>query len=129
MTIHRPRITLSTLHHHPHRHSLPSPTRRQYSTPTSSVLSPPPYDLLLEQTIAAPHLGTIQILSLNRAAARNALSLSLLSQLHNSITALQSTTSFPRGGSVRALILNSAVPGIFCAGADLKQRSTFTPAQ
>lgn len=35
----------------------------------------------------------------------------------------------PQGedGPTRALIITSEVDGVFCAGADLKERATFTP--
>lgn len=61
--------------------------------------------------------GTIAVFSLNRKAARNAISKSLISKIK---VALE-TVKFDQ--KLRALILRSLVPGIFCAGADLKERA------
>ncbi|KAL5121143.1 hypothetical protein ACEQ8H_000994 [Pleosporales sp. CAS-2024a] len=73
--------------------------------------------------VPAPHSGTIRILSMNRPAARNAISRQLLTELHHHITSIQSQGE---AGSTRALILASDIDTSFCAGADLKERATFT---
>jgi methylglutaconyl-CoA hydratase len=72
---------------------------------------------------AAPHSGNIRILSLNRPAARNAISRQLLSELNQQITSIHNEG---QTGPTRALILASEVDTSFCAGADLKERATFT---
>ncbi|KAJ4363806.1 hypothetical protein N0V95_001001 [Ascochyta clinopodiicola] len=71
----------------------------------------------------APHSGNIRILSLNRPAARNAISRQLLSELSQQITSIHNEG---QTGTTRALILASEVDTSFCAGADLKERATFT---
>ncbi|KAF2629899.1 ClpP/crotonase [Macroventuria anomochaeta] len=71
----------------------------------------------------APHSGNIRILSLNRPAARNAISRQLLSELNQQITSIHNEG---QTGPTRALILASEVDTSFCAGADLKERVTFT---
>lgn len=76
--------------------------------------------------VPAPHCGSIRILSLNRPAARNAISRQLLAELNHQITSIQDEGDH---GSTRALILASEVDSSFCAGADLKERATFTPEE
>jgi methylglutaconyl-CoA hydratase len=73
--------------------------------------------------VPAPHSGSIRILSLNRPAARNAISRQLLTELHHQVNSIQSEGDT---GSTRALILASDIDTSFCAGADLKERATFT---
>jgi methylglutaconyl-CoA hydratase len=85
---------------------------RSYSTSPSLVRS--------EQR-PAPHVGHIQILSLDRPDARNAISRRLLADLRAAVDDLRCS---PTG--LRALILASNVDGVFCAGADLKERATFS---
>ncbi|ORZ33003.1 ClpP/crotonase-like domain-containing protein [Catenaria anguillulae PL171] len=67
----------------------------------------------------------IAVLTLNRAAAKNALSRSLLSQLRASIDTLRTLPP----GAARVVIVRSTVDKVFCAGADLKERKSMTPAQ
>ncbi len=62
----------------------------------------------------------IKVVSLHRPEARNALSLGLLQELHDTIDTLHTGRD-----PCRVLILDSAVPNIFCAGADLKERKGF----
>ncbi|KAK4122023.1 ClpP/crotonase [Parathielavia appendiculata] len=97
--------------------------------------------------LPAPSSGHIRILELNRPAARNAISRALLSSLRDKIDAIHAQYDAATGeelptpswnkrfggiagddqkGPTRALILASAVDTSFCAGADLKERKTFT---
>ena len=73
--------------------------------------------------VPAPHSGSIRILSLNRPAARNAISRQLLAELNHQVNSIHNEGE---KGSTRALILASDVDTSFCAGADLKERATFT---
>ncbi|KAK3116978.1 hypothetical protein LTR53_002125 [Teratosphaeriaceae sp. CCFEE 6253] len=77
-------------------------------------------------SVPAPHSGSIAVLSLNRPKARNALSRQLLSELSGVIEGLHAEGG---KGSTRALILASESDDAFCAGADLKERLTFTPEE
>ncbi|KAE9964494.1 hypothetical protein BLS_008280 [Venturia inaequalis] len=86
----------------------------------STAPSPPP---ITTRILEAPHTGHVKILSLNRPQARNAISRQLLQDLHHEIEILHSE---PSDGPTRALIIASSVDSAFCAGADLKERSTFT---
>merc|ERR1719189_3319838 len=58
----------------------------------------------------------IVVLGLNRPAAKNAFSKNLVMELCDAVE----TVKFNK--SVRVVILKSTTPGIFCAGADLKER-------
>jgi methylglutaconyl-CoA hydratase len=73
------------------------------------------------ETIPAPNIGHIKVIKLNRPEARNAISRELLDNLNTEISNIDFSPT-----KTRVLIVASAVPGIFCAGADLKERKTFT---
>ncbi|CAZ83649.1 unnamed protein product [Tuber melanosporum] len=93
--------------------------RRAYTaTPT------PP--LITKTTIPAAHTGHITLLTLARPSAKNAISSALLRELCEHIAPLLTPAPL---SPTRALILASNVPGVFCAGADLKERANFTPEQ
>ncbi|HEY7036769.1 MAG TPA: enoyl-CoA hydratase-related protein [Thermomicrobiales bacterium] len=77
----------------------------------------------MEQTILIERTGAIAILTLNRPASRNALSRQLAADL------LAALTDLAREEHLRALILTGAGDRAFCAGADLVERRTMTPAE
>ncbi|XP_036860790.1 methylglutaconyl-CoA hydratase, mitochondrial isoform X6 [Manis javanica] len=58
----------------------------------------------------------IVVLGINRAYAKNSFSKNLVKMLSKAVDALKSDKK------VRTIIVRSEVPGIFCAGADLKER-------
>ncbi|XP_019524238.1 PREDICTED: methylglutaconyl-CoA hydratase, mitochondrial isoform X3 [Hipposideros armiger] len=58
----------------------------------------------------------IVVLGINRAYAKNSFSKNLVKMLSKAVDALKSDKK------VRTVIVRSEVPGIFCAGADLKER-------
>ncbi|XP_062369231.1 methylglutaconyl-CoA hydratase, mitochondrial isoform X1 [Cinclus cinclus] len=62
------------------------------------------------------HKGIV-VLGLNRSHAKNALSKNLVKMMSKAVDALKSDKK------VRTVVLRSEVPGIFCAGADLKERA------
>lgn len=62
----------------------------------------------------------IAVIGLNRGPAKNAFSRSLVDSLIDTVDVLK------HDKNVRVVILRSLVPGIFCAGADLKERATMT---
>ncbi|HXI54973.1 MAG TPA: enoyl-CoA hydratase-related protein [Polyangia bacterium] len=66
--------------------------------------------------------GTTAILTLNRPAAMNALSVELVAALDQTIRDLRGA------GNVRALIITGAGSKSFCAGADLKERRAMSLA-
>lgn len=61
----------------------------------------------------------------DRPKAKNAISRQMLNELHEYIDAIASKKDSVQ--DIKALILTSTSPDIFCAGADLKERKTFTP--
>jgi methylglutaconyl-CoA hydratase len=93
-------------------------SQRSYSTAPSPIIN--------VTSVPAPHCGSIRILSLNRPAARNAISRQLLAELSYQINSIHNEGE---SGSTRALILASDVDSSFCAGADLKERAGFTPEE
>ncbi|KAK0519324.1 hypothetical protein OC842_007489 [Tilletia horrida] len=73
----------------------------------------------------------IVVLNLNRPQAANAISTTLLAQLHEALAHLRfppSTQEEP-APALRTLIIRSLSPRIFCAGADLKERATMSIPQ
>jgi methylglutaconyl-CoA hydratase len=65
----------------------------------------------------------IVLLGLERPEAKNALGRNLLAELESALAALREEPS------ARVVVLHSLVPGVFCAGADLKERAAMTPDQ
>ena len=93
--------------------------------------------------LPAPNTGRIRILSLDRPAARNAISKQLLHELRTHIDSISSEYASDGSelpppsryggaagpdtrGPTRTLIIASEVDSSFCAGADLKERAGFT---
>lgn len=135
---------------HPTRQNRLYLESRSYSTPTPYRLP----TLLNIKNIPAPHQGVIRILSLNRPQARNALSRQMVAELteevervaeeheqqqqqqqlqHNEPDHHMNDESKPlrarTRARARALIFTSNIDTCFCAGADLKERATFTHEQ
>lgn len=89
-------------------------------------------------TIPAPHTGYIRVLTLNSPRNKNAISKQLLQELSDEILqrhyeAGYEMKCFERtqqraamGKGTRAIIIGSEVDGVFCAGADLKERKDMT---
>lgn len=75
-------------------------------------------DIILER-LSGDHCG-ITILGLNRPQAKNAFSRNLVDAFTNILDDIK------RDNASRVVILRSITPGIFCAGADLKERKTMT---
>ena len=61
--------------------------------------------------------SNIASITLNRIDGKNSLSNNMLNELKKAIDNVNNDNN------IRVLILNSTVPGIFCAGADLKERA------
>lgn len=64
----------------------------------------------------------LTFLKLNRPEARNAINTQMLDELAEAVETVR------EDGRTRTLILQSTVPGTFCAGADLKERLNMTSA-
>ncbi len=65
----------------------------------------------------------VGLLSLNRPERRNAISEAMFEQLRKSVLALD------QDSAVRVIVLRSAVPTIFCAGADIETLADPQPAK
>lgn len=65
----------------------------------------------------------IVLLGLARPAARNALGRQLLTEFRQALAGLQADPA------IRVVLVHSLVPGVFCAGADLKERATLSDAE
>jgi methylglutaconyl-CoA hydratase len=65
----------------------------------------------------------IVLLGLDRPGAKNALGRQLMAEFRQALAELRFD---PR---VRVVMLHSLVPGVFCAGADLKERAGMSPAE
>lgn len=74
------------------------------------------------RSLAGPDQGITEIL-MNRPRARNALGNVLVSELLEALAQLQEDRQ------VRVLIFRSGVKGVFCAGADLKEREQMSEAE
>ena len=67
--------------------------------------------------------GGIVLLGLDRPSARNALGRQLLTEFRQALADLR------LDAAVRVVVVHSLVPGTFCAGADLKERTTMSPSE
>jgi methylglutaconyl-CoA hydratase len=65
----------------------------------------------------------IVLLGLDRPEAKNALGRQLMDEFRQALAALRFDPT------VRVVVLHSLVPGVFCAGADLKERATMAPPE
>ncbi|CAO1402195.1 unnamed protein product [Diamesa hyperborea] len=65
----------------------------------------------------------IAVIELNREHGKNSLNKSIVGKLTGAVDTLA------HDKNVRVVIVRSLVPGVFCAGADLKERQTLTPSE
>jgi methylglutaconyl-CoA hydratase len=80
-------------------------------------------EVMLEHLTGA-HTG-VSVITLNRPSRKNALGKNLLSELRSTV---QKLATAPVAES-RVVLLKSSVDGVFCAGADLKERLEMTPSE
>ena len=78
-------------------------------------------DLRIERLEGAD--AGILLLGLDRPAAKNALGRQLMVEFRQALSDLRLDPA------VRVVVLHSLVPGVFCAGADLKERAEMTQAE
>ncbi|MDR3684893.1 MAG: enoyl-CoA hydratase-related protein [Geothrix sp.] len=78
-------------------------------------------DLRVER-LEGPDAGIV-LLGLNRPSAKNALGRQLLAEFRQVLSVLRPDPA------VRVVVVHSLVPGIFCAGADLKEREAMSPVE
>jgi len=97
------------------------PIFKVHPKPSFMFYSTAPEDELLLDYLDGDRTG-IAVLSINRPEAKNSLSINLANLFDNAMAVISSDRS------LRAVILRSVVPGVFCAGADLKERRKMTEA-
>ncbi|XP_032164887.1 methylglutaconyl-CoA hydratase, mitochondrial isoform X1 [Mustela erminea] len=93
-----------------------SAPRRGYSSDVK------PEDELRVRYLDEENRGIV-VLGINRAYAKNSFSKNLIKMLSKAVDALKSDKK------VRTIIVRSEVPGVFCAGADLKERVKMNPSE
>lgn len=109
------------------------------STPEDTQQSPlavnKEHSFVKVTNIPAPHTGHIRIITLNSPHNKNALSRRLLGELDGQVRALKDQSDretkawyakepgLVMGQGTRAVVFGSEVDGVFCAGADLKERA------
>lgn len=79
-------------------------------------------------TLPAQHMGLIKVITLNHPSAKNALGLQLLRQLRREAEQLHEE-HHKHPNRTRAVIVASAVDGVFSVGADLKERAAMNSSQ
>ncbi|KAH8321789.1 hypothetical protein KR067_001719 [Drosophila pandora] len=79
-------------------------------------------DEVLVERLEGPRKG-ISVIGLNRPAAKNSFSRGLVETFTDVLEDLK------RDNGSRVVVLRSLTPGIFCAGADLKERKGMTPEE
>ncbi|KAL8751204.1 MAG: hypothetical protein Q9184_006141, partial [Pyrenodesmia sp. 2 TL-2023] len=91
--------------------------------------------------IPAPHTGQIKVITLNSPHNKNAISRQLLEELRKQLARAYHKKAAERRffemkrmqdipwTSTRAIVIASEVDGVFCAGADLKERKNMTDTE
>ncbi|ORX36580.1 ClpP/crotonase-like domain-containing protein [Kockovaella imperatae] len=111
--------------------SLPGPVLRtaplSRNLQTTSTASPPPHAYLepldLKNHEKPEELEGAMCLVMNREKARNALSVQMVHEMREGIAKVNASTS------ARLLLLHTPFTGMFCAGADLRERATMSQTQ
>ncbi|KAI4280915.1 MAG: hypothetical protein L6R38_004074 [Xanthoria sp. 2 TBL-2021] len=119
--------------------STPFPQDQQKSTSNKDAASTSTSSSLLKVcNLAAPHTGHIRVITLNSPRNKNAISRQLLAELEAELQSCHDETTkednawqskkpgATLGQGTRAIIIGSEVDGVFCAGADLKERAEMT---
>ncbi|KAL8726196.1 MAG: hypothetical protein Q9166_006869 [cf. Caloplaca sp. 2 TL-2023] len=119
--------------------STTTPTNQSPTEAAKDVASSSTSPSLIKVTdLPAPHTGHIRVITLNSPRNKNAISRQLLKELDIEFRRIQTEVDIEYGNFVtkkpeaalgqgtRVVIVGSEVDGIFCAGADLKERKEMT---
>lgn len=88
------------------------------------------YESRIEVPTSSPnHNAIISVINMNDTKAKNALSKKLVYKMMEILQGLQYYDEGSEASRVRALILRSNVEGVFCAGANLKERQSMSKSQ
>ncbi|KAJ3163106.1 hypothetical protein HDU86_002275 [Geranomyces michiganensis] len=90
--------------------------RRLHAAATGSDLE------CIHERLTGPDAG-ISVINFNRPKAKNALGREFMKQFNQTLNELRFDEN------VRCVIVKSSVAGVFCAGADLKERATMAPVE
>ena len=96
---------------------------RAADSSAASATSTAPEISVRQVSVPGGSFGAVAVLTLDRPRAKNAVGRALLAGLRAELAQLRDAAP---GNRPRALVLRSAVPGAFCAGADLRERKTMT---
>ncbi|XP_047229234.1 methylglutaconyl-CoA hydratase, mitochondrial isoform X1 [Girardinichthys multiradiatus] len=102
------RVIAPYLYWRRHRERRPAVTTRQYSSDSK--------DDLTVRYLDGEDAGIV-VVGINRPKAKNSISKTLVKMMFEAVEDIK------KNNKVRSVILCSLVPGIFCAGADLKERA------
>uniref|UniRef100_A0A1J3CM37 Methylglutaconyl-CoA hydratase, mitochondrial n=2 Tax=Noccaea caerulescens TaxID=107243 RepID=A0A1J3CM37_NOCCA len=88
---------------------------------TLIIETAPPESVKLSR-LSGSYSGIMEV-TLDRPVAKNAINKEMLKSLENTFETID------KDSSARVVMITSLVPGVFCAGADLKQRRTMSPSE
>ncbi|XP_028772904.1 probable enoyl-CoA hydratase 2, mitochondrial [Neltuma alba] len=94
----------------------------QYQNHRTLILESFASEFVKLQRLADPDSGIFEV-SLDRAGAKNAIGKDMLRGLRHALEFID------RESSAKVAMIRSSVPGVFCAGADLKERRTMSPSE
>lgn len=115
----------------------PFPQEQKTPDKDATPISTSP-SLLKVYNLTAPHTGHIRVITLDSPRNKNAISQQLLAELETELQSIHDEdakeyTAWQNkkpgaaiGQGTRAMVIGSEVDGVFCAGADLKERKTMT---
>ncbi|XP_048451303.1 methylglutaconyl-CoA hydratase, mitochondrial isoform X2 [Rhincodon typus] len=100
---------------------VPSPGAKSFTESASGLAAGPRAELRVCH-LEAESAGIV-VFGINRPQSKNAISKNLVEMMSKAIKEIKCDKN------VRTVILRSEVPGIFCAGADLKERAKMQPSE
>jgi len=92
-----------------------------YAVATQTQGSESSQEELVLSYVEKPAQGKIAVLGMNRPKAKNSFGKNIVQRFYDALDSIQ----FDK--EVRVVVIRSLVPGIFCAGADLKERLQMKP--
>lgn len=94
----------------------------QYQSCRTLILEPALQEPVKLSRLADTNSGIVEV-NLDRAGAKNAIGKGMLRGLQSTFESIQ------KDASAKVVMIGSAVPKIFCAGADLKERKVMSPLE
>ncbi|XP_043570049.1 methylglutaconyl-CoA hydratase, mitochondrial isoform X1 [Chiloscyllium plagiosum] len=114
-------IRSAVLSRHAVKAGVPFPGAKSFSESASGSAAGPGAELRVHHLEA--ELAGIVVFGINRPQSKNAISKNLVEMMSKAIKEIKCDKN------VRTVVLRSEVPGIFCAGADLKERAKMHPSE